>query len=255
MVRWLSRARSVCARANACARCGVTVSVSLALSVQTGRGLDCALLLQAQSWPLGGLRRLSLPVSLFVCLSVSSLPLGGAIRCFSSICSNGRPLPCFGGAVVVRSLCISLCPFLSFRLSVSSSVSSSVSRSFAGSEEAWWEQEHESIDCSQLPAISRFGPGHTARGNPYNGCQKQRKKHDTNPSFLGWPPEGEITFRCASTLEADQRDYHCGQCSTDGGGCANDYAGVGFDTPNTPSFGALPWTSPALRTCRHLLTD
>ena len=124
--------------------------------------------------------------------------------------------------------------------SVQLSVSSSARPLFRRDQtSAWREQEHESIDCSEVPAVSRWGPGYTARGNPYNGCQKQRKKHDTNPSFLGWPPEGEITFRCASTLEADQRDYNCGQCTTGDSGCANDYAGEGFDTTNTPSTGAL----------------
>jgi hypothetical protein len=103
-----SRALCVCARV-------LCLRLTLSLSGQAARSLGSALPLRAQSRPHGGSGRSSLPISLVVCLSVSSLPLGASIRCFSSMCSNGRALPCFGGAVIVRSLCSSLSPPLPAR--------------------------------------------------------------------------------------------------------------------------------------------
>lgn len=129
-----------------------------------------------------------------------------ALRCFYSECSDGNPLPCFGTEVV-----------------------------------------HSSIDCAAAPAVSTYGVGRTARGNPYDGCQRIRKQASEALSrSLGWPEEGEVTFRCASMLESEQDDYHCGECNEDGSGCSNEYVGEGFNTPNNPSVGATPASGPGL---------
>jgi hypothetical protein len=135
---------------------------------------------------------------LIAALALHSLPISGAVQCFNSVCDDGSALPCFAPQVAV----------------------------------------HETIDCANAPAVSTYGEGRTARGNPYDACQKVRMQ---GPAYMGWGPEGDISYRCASTLESEQDDYHCGECNADGLGCANEYLGVGFDTAQ----GGAPHPSPA----------
>lgn len=127
-----------------------------------------------------------------------------AIQCFSSLCDDGSSLPCFAPVVAV----------------------------------------HAPVDCANAPSVSEYGDGVTARGNPYDACQKIRM---VGPSYMGWPPEGDISYRCASTLDDEQDDYHCGECNADGTGCANEYLGIGFDT----AMGGKRWLNLRLR-CAHL---
>lgn len=105
------------------------------------------------------------------------------------------------------------------------------------------ELVHSSFDCATSASVSQYGIGLTRRGNPYDACQKIRM---TAPSYMGigYPPEGEISYKCASTLEEEREDFYCGMCGPGGTGCSNDYIGPGFDVAVGGACGSASQTNP-----------
>jgi hypothetical protein len=81
---------------------------------------------------------------------------------------------------------------------------------------------HELTDCLLVDDYNR-GDGMTAQGQPYDVCQRVKME---GPSYLGFPEGGDVSYRCASSLESERVDYHCGECSS--GHCADDWGGNGL---------------------------